>query len=97
MHLEKLAGMLKKYKVLFEKKYTKDLKHVHPSYHQSIMKATISLGNDPRPDGYIKLKGSENLFRIGVGPYRIIYTIKDDHLIVLVLEIGDRKDVYKNY
>ncbi|MCE5317539.1 MAG: type II toxin-antitoxin system RelE/ParE family toxin [Parachlamydia sp.] len=47
--------------------------------------------------GQIKLKGSENLFRIRVGPYRIIYTIQDDKLIVLVLEIGDRKDIYKGY
>lgn len=89
--------MSKTYKVLFEKKYTKDLKHIHPSYHKSIMETALSLGSNPRPEGHIKLKGSENLFRVRVGPYRIIYTIQDDKLIVLVLEIGDRKDIYKNY
>lgn len=61
------------------------------------METSLSLGTNPRPDGYVKLKGSDNLFRVRVGPYRIIYTIQDDKLIVLVLEIGDRKDVYKNY
>lgn len=89
--------MSRTYKVLFEKKYTKDLKHIHPSYHKSIMEAALSLGSNPRPEGYIKLKGSENLFRVRVGPYIIIYTIQDNKLIVLVLEIGDRKDIYKNH
>lgn len=89
--------MSRNYKVLFEKKYSKDLKHVHPSYHKPIMKAALALGDNPRPDGYIKMKGSENLFRIRVGPYRIIYTIQDDKLIVLVLEIGDRKDIYRHH
>jgi mRNA interferase RelE/StbE len=87
--------MNKKYQVVFEKKYVKDLKHIHPSYHQAIKEAVLSLGKNPRPDGYIKLKGSDNLFRIRIGPYRVIYTIQDDKLIVLVLEIGDRKDIYK--
>lgn len=87
--------MHKKYKVVFDKKYNKDLKHIHPSYHQAIIKTSLSLGNNPRPDGYIKLKGSDDIFRVRVGSYRIIYTIQDEMLIVLVLEIGDRKDVYK--
>jgi mRNA interferase RelE/StbE len=87
--------MFKKYQVVFEKKYIKDLKYVHPSYHMLVKKAALSLENDPRPEGYIKLKGSDNLFRIRVGPYKIIYTIQDDKLIILVLEIGDRKDVDK--
>jgi mRNA interferase RelE/StbE len=80
---------------LFEKKYAKDLKHVHPSYHKAINESTLSLGENPRPESCVKLKGLDNLYRIRVGPYRIIYTIQDDKLIVLVLEIGDRKDIYK--
>lgn len=87
--------MSKKYSVVFEKKYIKDLKHVHPAYHKALLEAVLSLGDNPRPEGYIKLKGSDQLFRIRVGPYRIIYTIMDDKLIVLVLEMGDRKDIYK--
>lgn len=87
--------MSKKYSVVFEKKYIKDLKHVHPAYHKALLDAVLSLGDNPRPEGYIKLKGSDQLFRIRVGPYRIIYTIMDDKLIVLVLEMGDRKDIYK--
>jgi mRNA interferase RelE/StbE len=95
MRLQKRAGMNKKYRVVFEKKYVKDLKYIHKNYQKAIMQATMSLGEDPRPNGYTKLKGYDNLFKIRVGPYRIIYTIKDDQLIVLVLEIGDRKDIYR--
>lgn len=95
MLLKKLDGMNKKYKVLFEKKYVKDLKRIPSIYHKAIKEATLSLGENPLPNGYIKLKGSDNLFRIRVGPYRIIYTIQDHKLIVLVLEIGDRKDIYR--
>ncbi len=87
--------MSKKYKVLFDKRYNKDLKQVHPTYHKAIKEISLALANNPRPEGSIKLKGSDNLYRIRVGPYRIIYTIEDDKLIVLVLEIGDRKDVYR--
>ena len=85
--------MLKKYRVVFDKRYIKDLKHIHPVHHQAIIKAALSLGENPRPDGYIKLKGADHLFRVRVGSYRIIYTIHDDKLIVLVLEIGSRKDI----
>jgi mRNA interferase RelE/StbE len=97
MPLKMQAGMSKKYKVVFEKKYEKDLKYVHSSYRKAIIEKCFSLGDNPRPDGYLKLKGADNLFRIRVGPYRIIYTIQDEKLIVLVLEIGDRKDIYKDY
>ena len=88
--------MIKKYTVLFEKKYIKDLKHIHPNYHKAIKDTVLSLAENPRPNGYIKLKDSENLFRIRIDPYRIIYTIQDDKLLILVLEIGNRKDIYKN-
>jgi mRNA interferase RelE/StbE len=97
MPLKKLDGMPKPYQVVFDKKYVKDLKYIHPSYHQAIKQAALSLAINPRPEGSIKLKGFPHLFRIKIGPYRMIYTIQDHKLIVLVLEIGDRKDIYKNY
>jgi mRNA interferase RelE/StbE len=56
--------------------------------------AINDLTDDPRPDGSVKLKGA-NDYRIRVGVYRVIYAIEDDRLIVLVLKIGHRKDVYR--
>jgi mRNA interferase RelE/StbE len=54
------------------------------------------LANNPRPIGVKKLKdSSEDLYRIRVGDYRVIYTINDGIRIVNILRIGHRKDIYK--
>ena len=53
-----------------------------------------ALADNPRPPGVKKLKGYRDYWRIRVGDYRIIYTIQDDRLIVTVLRIGNRRDVY---
>lgn len=56
-----------------------------------------ALAYDPRPEGVIKLKGyKEPLYRIRHGNYRIVYSIKDDLLLVLVVEIGHRKGIYRD-
>jgi mRNA interferase RelE/StbE len=60
-----------------------------------IIKAAIAeLANNPRPYGYKKLKG-EDAYRIRVGDYRIIYEINDDIILIIVVSVGHRKDVYK--
>jgi mRNA interferase RelE/StbE len=52
------------------------------------------LSNQPRPPGCKKLKGSSGLWRIRSGNYRIIYEIHDGRLVVLVVDVGHRKDIY---
>ena len=54
-----------------------------------------SLAVDPRPVGSEKLKDSDEMLRVRVGDYRIIDTVDDGKLLVLVLTIGDRKEVYR--
>ena len=53
------------------------------------------LAENPRPRRVEKLKGEDDLYRIRVGDYRVIYQVRDKALIVLVVKIGDRKEVYK--
>ena len=53
-----------------------------------------SLAEDPRPRGSRRLAGRSDLWRVRVGDYRVIYTIRDDELVVLVVRIGNRKRVY---
>ncbi|MFL9484108.1 type II toxin-antitoxin system RelE family toxin [Chitinophagaceae bacterium LWZ2-11] len=60
----------------------------------SKIESISNLQTAPRPQGYIKLKGRES-FRIRVGNYRIIYDIFDDELIVDVITLGHRRDVYE--
>jgi len=58
-----------------------------------------SLATDPRPHGSTKLKQSKDkgaLYRIRSGNYRIVYAIKDDILLVLVTEVGHRKEIYRD-
>jgi mRNA interferase RelE/StbE len=54
-----------------------------------------ALSRNPRPPGNEKLKGDDGLYRVRQGDYRIIYTIKDAELLVLVITIGNRRDVYR--
>ncbi|WP_372726681.1 type II toxin-antitoxin system RelE/ParE family toxin [Nostoc sp. TCL26-01] len=54
------------------------------------------LAIEPRPNGVKKLKGEENSYRIRVGDYRVIYDIFDDVLLVSVVSVGHRSEVYKD-
>lgn len=60
-----------------------------------LLDAIELLASNPRPPGYIQLKGGNGEFRIRVGDYRIIYDIQDDELVVLVLRLGHRREVYR--
>lgn len=64
-----------------------------PQARVMIAAALVALGGNPRPSGCAKLAGAEDLWRIRVRQYRVIYQILDDQLIVTVVKIGDRKDV----
>lgn len=54
-----------------------------------------ALAEDPRPPGVEKLKGSDNLFRVRSGDYRIVYTIEDHVLVIVVVHVAHRRDVYR--
>ena len=54
-----------------------------------------ALATDPRPAGCRKLKGAENIYRVRVGDYRVLYQIRDDVLLVLVVSVRKRGRVYK--
>lgn len=67
-----------------------------PLYVQRrIVSDVATLAYNPRPSGVVKLAGAENLWRLRIGNYRVIYEIHDDRLIVLVLRVAHRKDVYR--
>jgi mRNA interferase RelE/StbE len=56
------------------------------------------LADNPRPNGVEKMKGQkESYYRIPVREWRIIYTIEDDVLLVLVVQVGPRKDIYRDF
>ncbi len=82
------------YKIVVKKSVAKDLKNIPKKDVQRILSAIEQLANDPRPPQSKKLSGQER-FRIRQGNYRILYTIEDDRLVVCVVKVGNRRDVYR--
>jgi len=70
------------------------LKEINEPYYSNIKRAIYNLANNPRPAGCKKLKGRDS-YRIRVADYRIIYEIFDDILLVDVIDMGHRKDIYE--
>ncbi len=54
----------------------------------------MMLSSNPRPKGCKKLQGYDNVYRVRYSDYRIVYTVNDDVLVVEIIHIGNRKDVY---
>jgi mRNA interferase RelE/StbE len=62
---------------------------------QAVISRILGLAEEPRPPGSVKLSGLEELYRVRQGSYRIVYTIEDDRLVIIVIRVADRKDVYR--
>ena len=60
-----------------------------------LVRTMQALSVDPRPPGCRKLSGYDDVFRVRVGRYRVLYEIEDRRLVIIVLKVGDRKDVYR--
>ena len=66
----------------------------HPTARR-LVASIKELSDEPRPPGCIQLKGGSGELRIRVGDYRVIYEVIDDELVVLVLHLGHRREVYR--
>jgi mRNA interferase RelE/StbE len=84
------------YRIEWKSSAIKELKRIDKSKVPRIIIAVESLVANPRPVDVRKLKGSERSFRIRVGDYRIVYEILDDSLVVCIIRIRHRKDVYRD-
>jgi mRNA interferase RelE/StbE len=82
------------YQLIIKPKVLKILERINEPDYSAIKAAIYNLANNPRPHGYKKLKGKDG-YRIRQGNYRIIYEIYDKTLIVDVIAVGNRKDIYE--
>ena len=82
------------YSILLTKSAAKELERVPTKDRQRIVTRIGSLADNPQPMGAEKLSGDEK-YRIRQGNYRILYEIVDTDLIVTVVRIGDRREVYR--
>ncbi len=83
-----------KYSLIVKKSAQKEIENLPKNYLQPILKTIKGLTTDPRPMGSEKLSGEEK-YRIRKGPYRIVYSIQDKELIVWVVKVAHRKEVYR--
>ena len=74
----------------------KELRKLSQTDRVAIVHKIELFKTDPRPEGSAKLKGSHDLFRIRHGDYRVIYQIQKDVLVIIIIRIGHRRDIYKN-
>ena len=81
------------YRLVVKKSVAKDLRQIPNKDVIRILTCIETLREFPRPMGSEKLSGQER-YRIRQGVYRIIYEVKDEHLIVTVVKVGHRKQVY---
>ncbi len=87
---------MERYNLRITKSARKELESIATKAdRRRIIKRIESLAENPRPGGVLKLSGRER-YRLRQGRYRILYTIEDLILVVYVIKVGDRKDVYRN-
>ncbi|HMN43335.1 MAG TPA: type II toxin-antitoxin system RelE/ParE family toxin [Povalibacter sp.] len=82
------------YELVFRKSVAKDLRAFPKADVKRIMQRIRSLADDPRPPGSEKLSGQDR-YRVRQGTYRIVYEIEDHRLLVVVVRVGHRRDVYR--
>jgi mRNA interferase RelE/StbE len=83
-----------KYRIEFKKSAVKEIKSLPSTELKKVLAKIESLSENPRPHDSIKLSGDEK-YRLRCGDYRILYSIEDQILIIVIVKVGHRKDVYR--
>jgi mRNA interferase RelE/StbE len=84
------------YKLVIKRSATKEIESIgQKKTRQRVVERIQALAENPRPLGCEKLSGKHPRYRIRQGSLRILYEIKDDELVVYVVKVADRRDVYK--
>lgn len=83
------------YQISYVASAAKALRKLDRQTARRILGAINSLADDPRPPGCITLQGGDGELRIRIGDYRVVYDVVDDELIVLILRVGHRREIYR--
>jgi mRNA interferase RelE/StbE len=84
-----------RYRVEFKPSAAKAVEKLPRPAQRRVLAAAAAHADDPRPDGCRKLEGEPDLYRVRVGDYRLVYTVRDRVLLVLIVRVGHRRDVYR--
>jgi mRNA interferase RelE/StbE len=83
------------YRIHFAGRAERAFRKLSPDVQRRLDPAILALADDPRPPGCLKLSGPDSLWRIRVGDYRIVYQIQDQMLLILVVNVGHRREIYR--
>ena len=83
------------YRIEFRPSALREMRRIPRPFRLRLMTAVAALASAPRPPGSIRLQGPEGFHRVRVGDYRIVYLIQDRVLLICVVRIAHRKDVYR--
>ena len=85
------------YRVIIRPSAEKALHRLPVDVHRRILAKLDELAINPRPANVVKMAGGENLWRLRAGDYRVVYEIHDREVMVVVLAIGHRREVYRGF
>ncbi|MBW4425235.1 MAG: type II toxin-antitoxin system RelE/ParE family toxin [Nostoc desertorum CM1-VF14] len=83
------------YAIVISKSVQKQIDNLPNDVIERVIEKIQNLASEPRPDGIVKLKSSNNEYRIRIGDYRVRYEIDDESQLVQILQCKHRKDVYR--
>lgn len=83
------------YRVEFTTAAAKEIRKLDPQIRRRILVGIAELEREPRPQGVRKLSGYDNAWRVRIGDYRVLYEVIDDEVIVTVVRVAHRRDVYE--
>lgn len=84
-----------RYHITYRASFKKELRKLNAVMRRAVVNRILALAEQPRPDGAVKIRGSQYTYRIRQGDYRVVYDINDDILVVKLIKIGHRSDVYR--
>jgi len=87
--------MEKRYSIQFAESAARSLARLPAAVRVRVATKIDALADNPYPAGTRKMKGVEHGYRLRVGDYRVVYDIFEDVVVVLILRVGHRKDVYR--
>lgn len=83
------------YRIEFSRHVQKQFKKLPPQIQQRLQSQIDVLATEPRPSGAKKLAGTDTQYRIRVGDYRVVYEVQDAVLLIILLRIGHRREIYR--
>ena len=84
-----------RYAVVIDQAAQKSMRRLPRDLQERLGRAILVLETNPRPNNSRQLEGFRNTYRLRVGDWRIIYTVEDDRLVITVIRVGSRGDIYR--